>query len=146
MPSGEQCYYLAEGKAPAGFQRDEKIAKKSKNACYCLPFRTFIRKSSWTAKWLKDFVKEKWSEGGNSNGSDRSNEENVHGIFITSIGSIALNTSLNHPLQNEILLDNGANGHVCNNIGLASSEIETLKSPSFVQSGAGTCQIIGMVT
>ena len=43
---GEQCYYLAEGKAPPDFQKEEKIIKKFKNACYRPPFRTFMRKST----------------------------------------------------------------------------------------------------
>lgn len=46
---GEECYYLAEGKAPQGFAFDEKILKKFKEACNRPAFRTFAKKSDWTA-------------------------------------------------------------------------------------------------
>ncbi|KAI0994136.1 hypothetical protein K3495_g14046 [Podosphaera aphanis] len=63
--------------------------------------------------------------------------------LITSIAGAALATNLSHPLHNKILLDNGADGHICINLGLASSILENPTSPTFVQSGSGTSPIVG---
>ena len=58
--NGEDCLYLAEGKAPPGFQLDSQKIKKFKSACNRPSFRTFVKKSPWTAKWLKEYINEKW--------------------------------------------------------------------------------------
>ncbi|KAI0992844.1 hypothetical protein K3495_g15340 [Podosphaera aphanis] len=142
---GEDCFYLAEGKAPLGFEKDERIVKKFQKACHRIPFRTFIRKSEWTARWLKEYVDANWPTGSQQKDSSKSPQD-CHSKRVTlntSVGSTALATNLSHLLYNEILLDNGADGHVCNNLGLATSILENPTSPTFVQSGSGTSSIVG---
>lgn len=134
---------MAEGKAPPGFQMDEKIMKKFKNASYWHPFRTIVKKSNWTENWLKEFAKNKWPSNMNHseevNGHNHQSNEN-EGTFVTSNSLTVFPLNTLHPLRNEILLDNGADGHVCNNLGLATSLIPTI-SPTFIQAGVGSCQI-----
>ena len=142
---GEECFYLAEGKAPQGFQRDERIIKKFQKACHRIPFRNFIRKAQWTAGWLKDYVNTNWPVSSYQKESPKipSGSQSSPVIFITSLNHTSLTTNINHPLKNEILLDSGADGHVCNNLGLAASTLQHPTSPSFVQSGSGTSSIVG---
>lgn len=61
---GDECFYLAEGTVPHGFEGDEKIVKKFHKACHRIPFRTFVRKSEWTARWLKDYIDANWPVNG----------------------------------------------------------------------------------
>ncbi|KAI1006664.1 hypothetical protein K3495_g1553 [Podosphaera aphanis] len=144
--AGKESYYLVEGKAPSRFQQDNTVVKKFKDACHRHKFRTFIRKADWTSNWLKEFVNLKWpakDENQSTNSHSPLDGQNNRGIFITSIGSTSLATRLAQLLQNEILLDNGADGHVCNNLALAVSALTPPQCPAFVQPGAGTCPIIG---
>lgn len=136
---GEECYYLAEGKAPLGFVMDEKVSKKFKEACNRPAFRTFVKKSDWTANWLKMYVKSKWSKG--EKNDDTFDSQQNKGTFITSIKSTVLTAG--HPLRHEIILDSGADGHVCNNLTLATSELTLPLTPTFVQGGSGKSQIVG---
>ncbi|KAI0999428.1 hypothetical protein K3495_g8768 [Podosphaera aphanis] len=129
--SGQDCFYLAEGKAPPDFDRDEEIISNFKDACNFPAFRGFIRKAGWTAKWLKDFAEEKWPSNNRLSAGNQ-------GSGITTLA-----TRLNHPLKNENLLDNGADGHVSNNLALAISTLKSPKTPTYVQSGAGIYRIIG---
>lgn len=132
---GRDCYYLAQGKAPNGFTMDEKILKKFKDACRRPNFKTFVWKANWTSDWLKGYVNENWPA---------SNQSNINkGTFTTLVGLTALTCRQNHPLRNEVLLDSGANGHVCNNLGLLSSELVVPVTPTFVESGSGTSPILG---
>ncbi|KAI0996921.1 hypothetical protein K3495_g11262 [Podosphaera aphanis] len=126
-------------------RQDEEIISKFKDACNCPAFRSFIRKAGWTAKWLKDFIEEKWPSNNRPSAGNQgsSNQQANSGIFVTSSGITTLTTRLNHPLKNEILLDNGADGHVCNNLALAVSALKSPKTPTYVQAGAGICPIIG---
>lgn len=58
------------------------------------------------------------------------------GVFVTSIGNTSLITRLTHPLKYKILLDNCADGHVCNHLALAASSLKTPNTPTFVQAAA----------
>ncbi|KAI0992828.1 hypothetical protein K3495_g15356, partial [Podosphaera aphanis] len=127
-----------EGKAAPGFVKDEKIVKKFKDSCHRPQFRTFVRKANWTSQWLKDYIEEKWPLG-----KKNQEHEKDQGIFTTSVGPSTLTSHLTHPLRNEILLDSGANGHVCNNLGLATTQLVPPTTPTVVQSGSGTCPILG---
>lgn len=69
------------------------------------------------SQWLKDYIEEKWPLG-----KKNQEYEKDQGIFTTSVGSSTLTSHLTHPLRNEILLDSGANSHVCNNLGSATTQ------------------------
>lgn len=47
------------------------------------------------------------------------------------------------PQLKSCYIDNGADGHVCNNLALLASEIVPPETPTYVQAGAETCLIIG---
>ncbi|KAI0996050.1 hypothetical protein K3495_g12131 [Podosphaera aphanis] len=88
---------------------------------------------------------EKWPSNNRPSAGNQgtSNQQANNGIFVTSSGITTLTTRLNYPLKNEILLDNGADGHVCNNLALAVSTLKSPKTPTYVQARAGIFPIIG---
>ncbi|KAI0998916.1 hypothetical protein K3495_g9280 [Podosphaera aphanis] len=124
---------------------DYKMIQDFLSSANSLLPKIFVRKANWTSRWLKDFVDRKWPSINqpNNNAQVTTNQQTNHGIFVTSLGITSLAARLAHLLSYQILFDNGADGHACNNLALAASETVPPETPKYVKAGTGTCPIIG---